>query len=49
MRVWIDRELLLDTEIRHPLPETRRRTFAISNYGAPPVLRGLRVWKPEAP
>ncbi len=49
MRVWIDRELLVDTEIRHPLPETRRRTFALSNYGAPPVLRSLRVWKPEAP
>lgn len=49
MRVWIDRELRVDTEIRHPLPESRRRTFALSNYGAPPVLRGLRVWKPEAP
>jgi hypothetical protein len=49
MRVWIDRELRVDTEIRHPLLEGRRRTFALSNYGAPPVLRGLRVWKPEAP
>ena len=44
MRVWIDRELRIDTEIAHALPEGRRRTFAISNYGAPPLLRGLRVW-----
>ena len=41
----IDRELRLDTEISHPLPEGRRKSFAISNYGAPPLLRGLRVWK----
>lgn len=45
MRVWIDRELRLDTVITHPLPDGRRRSFAISNYGAPPLLRGLRVWK----
>jgi hypothetical protein len=45
MRVWVDRELRIDTEITHALPEGRRRTFAISNYGAPPLLRGLRVWK----
>ncbi len=45
MRVWVDRELRIDTEITHALPEGRRRTFAISNYGAPPLLRALRVWK----
>lgn len=45
MRVWIDREVRIDTEITHPLPEGRRRVFSISNYGAPPLLRGLRVWK----
>jgi hypothetical protein len=45
MRVWIDRELRIDTEITHPLPEGRKRTFSISNYGAPPLLRALRVWK----
>lgn len=49
MRVWIDRELRLDTVITHPLPDGRRRTFAISNYGAPPLLRGLRVWKAVSP
>jgi hypothetical protein len=45
MRVWVDRELRIDTEITHALPEGRRRTFAFSNYGAPPLLRALRVWK----
>jgi ferric-dicitrate binding protein FerR (iron transport regulator) len=49
MRVWIDRELRLDTEITHSLPEGRKRTFALSNFGAPPVIRSLRVWKAAAP
>jgi hypothetical protein len=49
MRVWIDRELRLDTEITHPLPDGRKRTFAISNFGAPPVIRSLRVWKAGGP
>jgi ferric-dicitrate binding protein FerR (iron transport regulator) len=49
MRVWIDRELRLDTEITHSLPEGRKRTFALSNFGAPPVIRSLRVWKAASP
>lgn len=50
MRVWIDRELRIDTEIVHALAEGRRRNFALSNFGAPPVLRGLRVWtRAESP
>ena len=44
-RVWIDRDLRIDTEIAHPLADGRRRAFAISNFGAPPVIRALRVWK----
>jgi hypothetical protein len=48
-RVWIDRELRLDTEITHSLPEVRKRTFALSNFGAPPVIRSLRVWKAANP
>jgi ferric-dicitrate binding protein FerR (iron transport regulator) len=49
MRVWIDRELRLDTQIDHKLPDGRKRTFALSNFGAPPVIRSLRVWKAIPP
>lgn len=49
VRVWVDRELRIDTELTHALPDGRRRTFAISNFGAPPVLRGLRAWKAVTP
>jgi ferric-dicitrate binding protein FerR (iron transport regulator) len=45
IRIWVDRELRIDTVLDHPLPEGRRRRFAISNFGSPPVLRALRVWK----
>jgi ferric-dicitrate binding protein FerR (iron transport regulator) len=45
VKVWVDRELRIDTEIAHALPDGRRRSFAISNFGAPPVIRALRAWK----
>jgi ferric-dicitrate binding protein FerR (iron transport regulator) len=45
MRVWVDRQLRIDTEIAHALPDGRRRSFALSNFGAPPTIRSLRVWK----
>jgi ferric-dicitrate binding protein FerR (iron transport regulator) len=45
MRVWVDRELRIDTEIDHPLPRGRRRTVSLSNFGAPPIVKSLRVWK----
>lgn len=46
-RVWVDRELRLDTQITHALPSGRKRTFALSNFGLPPVVKALRVWRPE--
>jgi len=49
VRIWVDRELRMDTEITHPLPEGRLRTFAISNFGAPPVIRSFRAWKSATP
>jgi ferric-dicitrate binding protein FerR (iron transport regulator) len=48
LRVWVDGQPRIDTELAHPLPEGRRRTFAVSNFGAPPVIRGLRAWKAAA-
>jgi ferric-dicitrate binding protein FerR (iron transport regulator) len=45
MRVWIDRDLRIDTAIDHPLPEGRRRVFSVTNFGAPPILRRLRAWR----
>jgi len=45
MRVWVDREIRIDTEISHVLASDRRKTFAISNFGESPVIRSLRVWK----
>ena len=47
IRVWVDGELRIDTELSHPLPKDRRKTFAISNFGEPPLIRSLRVWKTE--
>jgi hypothetical protein len=46
IRVWVDREVRIDTEVSHPLATGRKKTFAISNFGEPPVIRALRVWKP---
>jgi ferric-dicitrate binding protein FerR (iron transport regulator) len=48
IRVWVDRQLRIDTEITHALPDGRRRSFALSNFGAPPTIRTLRVWKAAA-
>lgn len=45
IRVWVDREIRIDTEVVHPLSSDRRRTFAISNFGASPLIRSVRVWK----
>jgi ferric-dicitrate binding protein FerR (iron transport regulator) len=44
-RVWVDGQVRIDTEINHSLPESRRRTFSLCNFGATPVVRALRVWK----
>ena len=46
IRVWIDDQARIDTEVSQPLPEGRRRTFSMSNFGAPPRVKSLRVWKP---
>ena len=45
IRVWVDRELRIDTEVAYPLAKDRKRTFAISNFGDVPFIRSLRVWK----
>lgn len=45
IRVWVDRELRIDTEVAHPLANDRRRVFAISNFGSPPLIRSLRIWR----
>jgi hypothetical protein len=44
IKVWLDRELRIDAVIEHPLSPSRKRTFALSNYGESPVVRSLRVW-----
>jgi ferric-dicitrate binding protein FerR (iron transport regulator) len=44
-RVWVDRELRIDTVVEHPLAKDRKRTFALSNFGESPLIRALRVWK----
>ncbi len=49
IRVWVDRDLRLDTEVSYPLAEKRLRTVALSNFGGPPIVRNLRVWKRPAP
>ena len=45
IRAWVDGQVWIDTEVTHPLPEGRKRTFALCNFGAYPVVRSLRVWK----
>lgn len=45
IRVWVDRDLRIDTEVSYPLPEKRLKTVALSNFGGPPVVRHLRVWR----
>jgi len=49
IRVWLDKELRIDTVLDHPLAPGRLRTFALSNYGESPVVRSLRVWKAVTP
>jgi ferric-dicitrate binding protein FerR (iron transport regulator) len=46
-RVWVDHELRIDTVVEHPLAKDRQQTFALSNFGESPLIRGLRVWKAE--
>jgi hypothetical protein len=45
IRVWVDRELRIDTAVTHPLARDRKRTVAISNFDESPPIRALRVWK----
>ena len=46
IRAWIDGQIRIDTEVTQPLPEYRRRTFSMANFGASASVRALRVWKP---
>jgi hypothetical protein len=45
LRVWVDRELRIDTALAYPLAPDRKQTFAISTFGLGPQIRALRVWK----
>lgn len=45
IRVWVDREIRIDTEVSHPLANDRRKTVAISNFGASPLIRSVRIWR----
>lgn len=45
LRVWVDRELRIDTVLDHPLAAGRKRTFALAQFGSGPLVRSLRVWK----
>jgi hypothetical protein len=45
LRVWVDRELRIDTALSYPLAPGRKQTFAISEFGTGPHIRSLRVWK----
>jgi hypothetical protein len=45
LRVWVDRELRIDTALSYPLAPDRKQTFALSEYGIGPIIRSLRVWK----
>ncbi|MBV8881292.1 MAG: FecR domain-containing protein [Planctomycetaceae bacterium] len=46
IQVWVDGQSRIDTEVTQPLPEGRRHTVSMSNFGAPPKVKSLRVWKP---
>jgi hypothetical protein len=46
IRAWIDGQIRIDTEVTQPLPENRRRTFSMANFGSSASVRALRVWKP---
>jgi hypothetical protein len=45
LRVWVDRELRIDTALAYALAPGRTQTFAISSFGLGPQIRALRVWK----
>jgi ferric-dicitrate binding protein FerR (iron transport regulator) len=45
LRVWVDRELRIDTALAYPLAPGRRQTFAISTFGLGPQIRALRAWQ----
>jgi len=46
MRVSIDGQPRIETEVTQSLPEGRRRTYSMSNFGSAPTVKSLRVWKP---
>lgn len=46
IRVWVDGQARIDTEVTQPLPDGRRGTFSISNFGAVPKVKALRAWVP---
>jgi len=46
IHVWIDDQTRIDTEVTQLLPEGRFRTYSMSNFGAPPKVKSLKVWKP---
>jgi len=46
IRAWIDDQIRIDTEVTQPLPADRKLTYSMSNFGASPDVRALRVWKP---
>src|SRR5581483_971010 len=43
IRALVDGRTRIDTEISQPLPEGRRRTYSVANYGAEPVVKSLKV------
>ena len=45
LRVWVDRELRIDIALAYLLAPDRKQTFALSEYGAGPLIRSLRVWR----
>jgi ferric-dicitrate binding protein FerR (iron transport regulator) len=45
IRVWVDNQIRIDTEITHPLGDQRRRVFSLCNFGSAPTIRTLKVWK----
>ena len=46
IRVSVDGRTRIETEVTQPLPEGRRRTYSLANFGAEPVVKSLKVWKP---
>ena len=45
IRVWVDGQIRIDTEVTHPLADGRRRVFSLCNFGSAPTVRSLKVWK----